>query len=128
MDKTSGKEKAILALTTLYFMYDPRSPYQIETNEEARLEAIKEETGLDKNWRPDKYFLAGVPIYQKLTNTTSAIMLASNRKVVEKTRNGDETTTYELASMVNRLAFSELSQEEIAKRFSKAFGDVLIRD
>lgn len=86
MDKTSGKEKAILALTTLYFMYDPRSPYQIETNEEARLEAIKEETGLDKNWRPDKYFLACVPIYQKLTNTTSAIMLASNRKVVEKTR------------------------------------------
>lgn len=49
-------------------------------------------------------------------------------QVVEKTRNGDETTTYELASMVNRLAYSELSQEEIAKRFSKAFGDVLIRD
>ena len=85
-DKSRSKANALTELGYIYFMYDPRSPYQVETNEEARLEAIKEETGLDKNWRPDKYFLACVPIYQKLTNTTSAIMLASNRKVVEKTR------------------------------------------
>lgn len=49
-------------------------------------------------------------------------------QVVEKNRNGDETTTYELASMVKRLAFSELSAAEIASRFSAAFQDVLIRE
>ena len=49
-------------------------------------------------------------------------------QVVEKSRNGNDVTTYELASVVNRLAFTELSEEEIARRFSKAFEDVLIRD
>lgn len=54
----------------------------------------------------------------------SAVILA---QVVEKNRDGNETTTYELASLVNRLAYSELSSEQIAQRFSAAFGDVLIR-
>lgn len=85
-DKTVNKDKAILNLSALYFMYDPRSEYQFEIDEDVRLEMIKEETGLDKTWKPDKFFLAAVPIYKHLTNTTSSLMLSSNRKIVEKTR------------------------------------------
>lgn len=85
-DKTQNKEKAILALSVLYFMYDPRSEYQFEIDEDDRLNAIKEQTGLESNWKPDKNFLAAIPVYKYLTNTTSSKMLESNRKILEKTR------------------------------------------
>ncbi len=53
----------------------------------------------------------------------SAVILAST---VEKARNGESFTTSELSAVIKRLAFTELSADEIADRFTKAFGDVLI--
>lgn len=47
---------------------------------------------------------------------------------VQKVREGEQFTTYELASLVKRLAYSELEEAEIARRFTKAFEDVLIRN
>lgn len=35
-----------MELGTLYFMYDPRSEYMFEVDEEERMEIIKEQTGL----------------------------------------------------------------------------------
>ncbi|QIG74771.1 hypothetical protein EVC12_136 [Rhizobium phage RHph_I42] len=52
----------------------------------------------------------------------SGVLLATT---VEKARHGDSLTTFELAPVIKRLAFSDLSQEEIAKRFTAAFSDVL---
>lgn len=52
----------------------------------------------------------------------SAVLLAST---VEKHRNGDTVTTFELASVIKRLAHTTLSSDDIADRFTKAFGDVL---
>lgn len=53
----------------------------------------------------------------------SAFLLAHT---VRKVRNGEQVTTAELASVVNRLAHSPLSENEIADRFTDAFADVLI--
>lgn len=53
----------------------------------------------------------------------SAVLLAST---VEKVRQGNALTTYELAPMINRLAYANLSADEIADRFTKAFADVLL--
>lgn len=47
---------------------------------------------------------------------------------VQKVREGEQFTTYELASLVKRLAYSELEEAEIARRFTKAFEDVLIKN
>lgn len=47
---------------------------------------------------------------------------------VQKVREGEQFTTYELASVVKRLAYSELEEAEIARRFTKAFEDVLIKN
>ncbi len=52
----------------------------------------------------------------------SAVLLAHT---VEKIRNGDQYTTFELSSLLKRLAFSELSSIEIADRFTNAYRDVL---
>ena len=53
----------------------------------------------------------------------SAFLLAHT---VRKVRSGEQITTAELASLVNRLAHSPLSENEIADRFTDAFADVLI--
>lgn len=85
-DRSQSKDKAIMTLSTLYFMYDPRSEYQFEIDREERLKRIKEETGLPSNWRPDKLFNDAIPVYKYLTLTTSAITLASNRSTLEKVK------------------------------------------
>lgn len=85
-DKSRNKVNAVMKLGLLYFMYDPRSEYQFETDEEERFSIIKEQTGMAKNWKPDKLFQDAVPVYQYLTNTTSSLMLASNRKILNNTR------------------------------------------
>lgn len=51
----------------------------------------------------------------------SAVLLAHT---VQKVRDGQQFTTYELASVVNRLAYSPLSEAEIASRMTEAFSDV----
>lgn len=83
-DRSKYKEKAISMLTTLFFLYDPRSEYQYIVDIEERLDRIKEDTGLDKNWKPDKLFNEAIPVYIKLTETTSSRMLETNRLVVDK--------------------------------------------
>ena len=83
-DRSQNKEKAIMILGTLYFMYDPRSEYQYETEDVDRLNKIKEETGLGSNWKPDKLFEVAVPIYKSLTITTSARTLQNNRETLDK--------------------------------------------
>jgi len=85
-DRTSSKDKAIQELSTLYFMYDPRSDYQFETDEAERLRLIKEQTGMPSNWQPSKLFLEAIPVIKYLTNCTSARILESNRKNVERLR------------------------------------------
>jgi hypothetical protein len=83
-DKSATKEKAIMELTTLYNMYDPRSDYMFEIDPIIRLEKIKEETGLPPTWTPNKNFEDAVGIYKYLTQTTSSITLDNNRKLLAK--------------------------------------------
>ena len=85
-DRSLNKEKAIATLSTLYFMYDPRSEYQYIVDLEDRMESIITETGLPNGWKPDKLFNAAIPVYKNLTTTTSSLLLESNRMAVEKLR------------------------------------------
>jgi len=53
----------------------------------------------------------------------SAVILAAT---IEKARLGNSVTTYELLPLINRLAHADLSVDEIADRFTEAFGDILL--
>lgn len=65
-------------------MYDPRSDFMFEVDEEVRLETIKEQTGVPLTWKPNKRFEAAIPVIKHLTQTTSALMLEANRRTLRK--------------------------------------------
>lgn len=134
-DKTKNKDKAILALTTLYFMYDPRSEFQYEIDAAERLKLIKEETGLPNDWKPDKAFDEAVSVYKYLTYTTSASILDGNRIAIKSIRAVIETPIGELElSPEEKLAYVEkLAKtvtlanklaEDIAKAEKEIYKDV----
>ena len=85
-DRSKYKEKAILILGTLYFMYHPASDFQHILDDEERLIDIKEQTGLDNKWKPDKLFEEAKEVYIKYTCTTSSLLLKDNKIMVEKIR------------------------------------------
>ena len=86
MDKTSGKEKAILALTTLYFMYDPRSDYMFLSSDEERLAKIIEHEGLNKDFKLDAQMLIAAQVYKELIHTPSSLLLEQAADAMEKVR------------------------------------------
>lgn len=134
-DKTKSKDKAIMELTTLYFLHDPRSEFMIETSEEERLNLIKVENGLPEDWQPNDRFKRAVEIYKKLTYTTSASILDGNRIAIKTIRSVIETPLGDLAlSPEERLAYADKLAatvtkanklaEEIAKAEKNIFKDV----
>lgn len=82
-DKSPDKEAFMQQLSIIYFMIDPRSPYQDIVDETERLETIKGENGM-----PDFELTADVvvamDVYKKLTTTTSQKLLNSMRKAIAK--------------------------------------------
>lgn len=77
-DRSQSKDRAIMTLSALYFMYDPRSDFQYITDDDERMGAVVEEVGLT-DWKPDSLFNAAIPTYIRLTHTTSSKLLKGNR-------------------------------------------------
>lgn len=118
---------ATLELGALYFMYDPRSEYQYETDEEERLLKIKEHSGLKKSWKPDKAFKAAIDVYKYLTNTTSGSILEGNRVAVKSIREVIERPIEDLdideldkLAYVERLARTVTIANKLAEDIAKA--------
>lgn len=84
-DKSTSKDKAIMELSYVYFMIDPRSDYQYIVDTEDRSRAIIEGEGLPGKWKPDKYVLEAMEFYSSF-KTTSALILEDTRKVAENLR------------------------------------------
>lgn len=95
-DKTKEKEKATNELAFLYFYCDPRSDYQYITDDDDRMEAVKEGIGLDKKWKPDTLMQIAIDFY-KTFDTTAALLLRSANLGVQKVR--DLLTTLEPSDM-----------------------------
>lgn len=85
-DKSRNKETALQELGFIYFYCDPRSDYQYLTDEDSRLQAIKEGEGFTKNWKPDKELLEAMKFYSSF-KPTSALLLEDTRYAVDKLRN-----------------------------------------
>lgn len=84
-DRTASKDKAIMELSYIYFMIDPRSDYQYLVDEEARHKAIVEDEGLPSSWKPDKIIKEAMELYGKF-KPTAALLLEDTRYAVEKLR------------------------------------------
>lgn len=85
-DKSKNKEKFMQQLSVVYFMADPRSSYNYITNLDDRLEMIKEQEGLDKNFKIDDKLSEAIECYKKHTMTTSTLLLEDARTAVDKVR------------------------------------------
>lgn len=85
-DKSKNKEKFMQQLSVVYFMADPRSSYNYITDLDDRLEMIKEQEGLDKNFKIDDKLSEAIECYKKHTMTTSTLLLEDARTAVDKVR------------------------------------------
>lgn len=83
-DKSENKETFMQQLSIIYFMIDPRSPYQDIIDEEDRLNEIKEQEGLPNEYKIPPEVYKAMDIYKKLTTTTSQKLLDSMRRSVAK--------------------------------------------
>lgn len=84
-DRSVNKDKAIMELSYVYFMVDPRSDYQYLVDEEERSKAIIEGEGLPENWKPDKVVTEAMQFYSRF-KPTAALLLEDTRVAVEKLR------------------------------------------
>lgn len=85
-DKTKNKEKFMQQLSVVYFMADPRSSYNYITDLDERLELIKLQEGLDKDFKIDGKVEEAIEWYKKHTLTTSTLLLQDTRAAVDKVR------------------------------------------
>lgn len=84
-DRSVNKDKAIMELSYVYFMVDPRSDYQYLVDEEERSKAIIEGEGLPSSWKPDKMVTEAMQFYSRF-KPTAALLLEDTRVAVEKLR------------------------------------------
>lgn len=109
-DRSVNKDKAIMELSYVYFMVDPRSDYQYLVDEEERSKAIIEGEGLPSNWKPDKIITEAMQFYSSF-KPTAALLLDDTRAMIEGYRKKLRQLTSDM---------SELDVKEI-----KALGDII---
>ena len=85
-DKSKDKSNALKDLGIIYFLCDPRSDYMFITDYEERLESIKTQEGLPKNWKPDETVLKAMKVYKHLIQTTSSLLLEDTKALIDKIR------------------------------------------
>jgi len=68
-DKTKSKDIALKELTAIYFYADITSPYQAIIDLEDRLDEIKKDIDLPKNWKIDKQLNEAIEFYKKRSKT-----------------------------------------------------------
>jgi len=84
-DRSVHKDKAIMELSYIYFMEDPRSDYQYIIDKEERSKAIIEGEGLSDKWKPDKVVIEAIEFYSSF-KSTSALLLEDTRIAINKVR------------------------------------------
>lgn len=85
-DKSKNKQKALQEFGIMYFQCDPRSDYMFLTDENERLDKIKEQQGLPKTWKPDTKLQKAMEVYKELTQTTASLLLQDTRILIDKVR------------------------------------------
>lgn len=74
-DRSASKEQFYKQMSYLYFMVDPRSTYSYILEEDKRAEAIIEQEGLEKDFKPSLLLREAMEVYKKHTITPSQELL-----------------------------------------------------
>lgn len=85
-DRSKNKEKFMQQLSVLYFMADPRSSYNYITDPDERFKLVKEQEGLNADFKIDAKLQEAIDCYIKHTTTTSSLLLEDARMAVDKVR------------------------------------------
>ena len=85
-DKSKTKELFYSQCSVIFFMADPRSTYNYIANPKERLELIKKQEGLPKDFVIDDKLKEAIEWYKKHTFTTSTLLLEDARIAVDKVR------------------------------------------
>lgn len=86
-DRTKEKTQLEKELSFIYFVYDPRSDLQFITDENERIERVKELLGFDKTFKVDAVLKKAINVYISMTETSSSLLLKDLRVGIEKLRN-----------------------------------------
>lgn len=82
-DKTKNKDNFMQQLSYIYFMADPRSPYN-EYPEEEKFNYLIQYEGFPKNFKVTKNLEDAIIDYKRLTTTASMKLLDSMRIAISK--------------------------------------------
>ena len=85
-DKSRRKETFWEQMSYLYFMTDPRSPYQYLTDTKERASEIKLQEGLAMDWEPSETLQKAMAVYARQSITTQSLLLEGMRKGIDNLR------------------------------------------
>lgn len=124
-DASQDKHKAESELGYMYFFCDPRSDFQIFTDEEVRHQKIVEGEGMSKTWKPDKLVKAAMDYYISFIPTASKL-LQSLRKQIDLTIKANETLDplgiddpLERAKIIKEMAAASAKGLQLVEAFDK---------
>ena len=83
-DKKKDKLRATRELSFVYYMADDRSDYMYLLNEDDRQSEICRALDLPDDWVREQYINDAIAYYVEASTTTSTILLASTRNVIQK--------------------------------------------
>ncbi|MDR2233904.1 MAG: hypothetical protein LBE56_12405 [Tannerella sp.] len=141
-DKDKNKSNAITVFSLIYFMYDPRSSYHLEDDEDTRLAIVKRDIGVPDNWTPDRNYEKACEVFRRSCETTATITVGKNRQLMQKMQKYiDEVTIGDkniktVASIVldlndlavkisntERTIFNDLDRDDSDKEAKLSLGD-----
>lgn len=85
-DTSPDKHQAMLELTYIYFLCDPRSDYSFIVDVMERSNTIKEQEGLPEDWNPDEVVAAAIKVYEFMSQTSFSLLIDDTRKAIDKLR------------------------------------------
>lgn len=83
-DKTKTKEKAMIAISILYHLVDPRSSYNYIVDEQERFEEILIQEGLPTNYKIDEKLQQAIDIYKKHVITPGGLLVQRSLIAADK--------------------------------------------
>lgn len=83
-DKAKDKFLAIQELSFVYYMADERSDYMYLLDEDEREAQIMTDLDMDSKWIRDAIINEAIAYYVRASTTTSTLLLASTRNVIQK--------------------------------------------
>lgn len=85
-DKSKSKEEFWSQISYLWFMCDPRSPYQYILDKSERAAEVKAQEGFGQKWVPPVILQEAMDIYEKQSTTTQSLLIEDMRYGLDSIR------------------------------------------